>query len=60
MPITRSLEEALGAPALHLPLGRRSDSAHLPNERISGENLEAGVRIMRAILGEKGCVDERD
>ena len=50
MPITRSLERVLSAPALHLPLGRRSNSAHLPNERISVHNLDVGVRVLRSVF----------
>ena len=42
MPISSFLSRQLKAPAVHLPLGQSSDSAHLPNERIRITNLVNG------------------
>ncbi|GBG24052.1 Cys-Gly metallodipeptidase dug1 [Hondaea fermentalgiana] len=43
--ISAFLEHALAAPVLHLPMGQATDNAHLPNERISVENLLQGKRV---------------
>lgn len=48
--ISAFLESALSAPVLHLPMGQATDSAHLPNERISVENLLQGKRVVEALL----------
>jgi di- and tripeptidase len=47
---TRFLEQLLDAPALHLPLGQSSDSAHLPNERIRLKNLINGKDVIRYLF----------
>jgi di- and tripeptidase len=44
------MEEAFKAPAIHIPLGQCSDSAHLPNERISAHNLEQGKQVIKHLL----------
>ena len=50
MPQTRFMEDCFDAPALHLPLGMSSDSAHLPNERIRSRNLLKGKEVIKHIL----------
>nr|GAT50616.1 beta-Ala-His dipeptidase [Mycena chlorophos] len=40
------LEKQFGCHALHLPMGQSSDQAHLPNERISLDNLRKGKVIL--------------
>lgn len=52
IPITRFLEDKLGASAVHLPLGQASDAAHLPNERMRLENLLKGKRVFQHFLTE--------
>ena len=48
--MTRYLETTLNAPALPLPLGQRSDSAHLDDERIRLENLLKGREVIARFL----------
>eukprot|EP00047_Mylnosiga_fluctuans_P012762 m.27711 g.27711 ORF g.27711 m.27711 type:complete len:1166 (+) comp4449_c0_seq1:65-3562(+) len=50
MPITSFLSRLLDAPALHLPMGQASDSAHLANERIRLANLIHGKDVVKNIL----------
>ncbi len=50
IPITTFLERTMKAPAIHLPFGQRSDSAHLPNERIRMENLTKGKEVVKILL----------
>jgi len=38
------------APAIHIPIGQRSDAAHLENERIRLENLTKGKDVLRQFL----------
>jgi di- and tripeptidase len=52
IPITRFLEDKLGASAVHLPLGQATDAAHLPNERIRLENLLKGKRVFQHFITE--------
>ncbi|KNC84752.1 hypothetical protein SARC_03043 [Sphaeroforma arctica JP610] len=54
MSVTAVLEKYLNAPALHLPLGQSSDGAHLPNERISVNNVEKGRDVIKCFLSELG------
>lgn len=44
------LEKEFGCPALHLPLGQSTDQAHLPNERISLNNLSRGKSVIKRFL----------
>ncbi|KAJ8582368.1 glutathione degradosome [Rhizopogon salebrosus TDB-379] len=44
------LEKEFGCPALHLPLGQSTDQAHLPNERISLNNLCRGKAVIKRFL----------
>jgi len=50
IPSVPFLEKELGCGALHLPLGQSSDRAHLPNERISLENLRRGKSVIERFL----------
>lgn len=52
IPITRFLEDKLGASAVHLPLGQASDAAHLPNERMRLENLIKGKHVFQHFITE--------
>lgn len=52
IPITRYLEDKLGASAVHLPLGQASDAAHLPNERMRLENLIKGKQVFEHFIAE--------
>ncbi|KAI5474387.1 beta-ala-his dipeptidase [Pseudohyphozyma bogoriensis] len=47
------LERELGADAVHFPMGKNSDAAHLPNERIPVTNLERGKSIVQRFLAAK-------
>ncbi|KAF8208660.1 hypothetical protein K438DRAFT_1415421, partial [Mycena galopus ATCC 62051] len=42
IPSVPCVEKEFGCHALHLPMGQSSDQAHLPNERISLDNLRRG------------------
>jgi di- and tripeptidase len=56
IPLTSYMERALNAPALLLPIGQASDSAHLHNERIRLENLKKGKDVFKKFflnLGDK-------
>lgn len=50
IPLTSWLERVLGAPALHLPIGQATDNAHMPNERLSLQNLSQGKAVIKTIL----------
>ncbi|TDL23199.1 Zn-dependent exopeptidase [Rickenella mellea] len=50
IPSVPSLEKEFGCHALHLPLGQSSDQAHLPNERISLQNLHKGKDVIERFL----------
>ncbi|KAJ6584681.1 hypothetical protein B0H19DRAFT_1106072 [Mycena capillaripes] len=57
IPSVPFLEKEFGCHALHLPMGQSSDQAHLPNERISLDNLRRGRSVIErflATVGEKG------
>ncbi|KAJ7750951.1 hypothetical protein DFH07DRAFT_961172 [Mycena maculata] len=57
IPSVPFLEKEFGCHALHLPMGQSSDQAHLPNERISLDNLRRGKSVVERFLttvGEKG------
>ncbi|KAI9321641.1 hypothetical protein BX666DRAFT_2017500 [Dichotomocladium elegans] len=54
IPAVRFLEKFCDAPAVHLPMGQASDQAHLHNERICLRNLNAGRRIIKAVLEDLG------
>jgi acetylornithine deacetylase/succinyl-diaminopimelate desuccinylase-like protein len=54
MPLTSFLVNTLKAPALHLPLGQSSDSAHLANERISINYLRKGKLVIERLFLELG------
>jgi len=54
IPITSFLEKSLQAPALLLPLGQSSDSAHLKNERLRLENLIKGKEVFKYFFKEIG------
>jgi len=55
--ISKFLEETLGAPVLHLPLGQATDNAHLANERIAYRNLINGKDVLVALLRQLGATD---
>ena len=46
----RWLENYFRVPALHLPMGQSSDSAHLANERIRMQNLFNGMKVVQEML----------
>ncbi|KAF7299223.1 Beta-Ala-His dipeptidase [Mycena indigotica] len=46
IPSVPFLEKEFGCHALHLPMGQSSDQAHLPNERISLDNLRKGKAVV--------------
>jgi di- and tripeptidase len=48
--ISSIVQNFCNAPVLHLPLGQATDSAHLPNERISVENLLKGKQVIEEII----------
>ncbi|KAJ7242825.1 hypothetical protein B0H12DRAFT_839440 [Mycena haematopus] len=48
------LEKEFGCHALHLPMGQSSDQAHLPNERISLDNLRRGRSVIERFLSTVG------
>jgi acetylornithine deacetylase/succinyl-diaminopimelate desuccinylase-like protein len=50
IPLTSFLERTLNAPAIHIPIGQRSDAAHLENERIRIENLSKGKSVLKVLL----------
>ncbi|KAG1743250.1 glutathione degradosome [Suillus paluster] len=50
IPSIPCLEKEFGCPALHLPLGQSTDQAHLPNERISLDNLSRGKAVIKRFL----------
>ncbi|KAG6845113.1 hypothetical protein H0H87_000540 [Tephrocybe sp. NHM501043] len=50
IPSVPYLEKEFGCHALHLPMGQSSDQAHLPNERISLENLQKGKAVIEKFL----------
>ncbi|KAJ6620730.1 hypothetical protein B0H10DRAFT_2020308 [Mycena sp. CBHHK59/15] len=59
IPSVPFLEKEFGCHALHLPMGQSSDQAHLPNERISLDNLRRGKSVIVRFLltiGEKGVL----
>ncbi|KAJ7645615.1 hypothetical protein DFH06DRAFT_1211918 [Mycena polygramma] len=59
IPSVPFLEKEFGCHALHLPMGQSSDQAHLPNERISLDNLRRGRSVIERFLstvGEKGII----
>ncbi|KNC53093.1 WD repeat protein [Thecamonas trahens ATCC 50062] len=50
IPVVPYLEETLGAPALHIPMGQASDNGHLANERLRVTNLVNGKRMFRRVM----------
>ncbi|KAJ7134317.1 hypothetical protein C8R44DRAFT_662695 [Mycena epipterygia] len=59
IPSVPFLEKEFGCHALHLPMGQSSDQAHLPNERISLDNLRRGKCVIERFLStvaEKGIL----
>ncbi|KAF4578670.1 hypothetical protein EYR36_000477 [Pleurotus pulmonarius] len=44
------LEKEFKCRALHLPMGQSTDQAHLPNERISLQNLQRGKAVVERFL----------
>ncbi|KAJ3483636.1 hypothetical protein NLI96_g6169 [Meripilus lineatus] len=50
IPSVPYLEKEFGCHALHLPLGQSSDQAHLPNERMSVQNLQKGKSVVERFL----------
>ncbi|KAG6811024.1 hypothetical protein H0H92_009327 [Tricholoma furcatifolium] len=50
IPSVPYLEKEFSCHALHLPMGQSSDQAHLPNERISLENLHRGKVVVEKFL----------
>ena len=54
MPLTSFMEDTFDAPAIHLPMGQSTDSAHLPNERICAHNLHKGKEVVKTLLARLG------
>ncbi|KLO17294.1 Zn-dependent exopeptidase [Schizopora paradoxa] len=50
IPSVPFLEKEFGCGALHLPLGQSLDRAHLPNERVSLNNLRRGKSVVERFL----------
>ncbi|KAJ3742937.1 hypothetical protein DFH05DRAFT_1526431 [Lentinula detonsa] len=50
VPSVPYLEKAFACHAFHLPMGQSSDQAHLPNERISLNNLQRGKAVVAKFL----------
>ncbi|TFK20012.1 glutathione degradosome [Coprinopsis marcescibilis] len=50
IPSVPYLEKEFHCHALHLPMGQASDQAHLPNERISLNNLNKGRAVVQRFL----------
>lgn len=62
IPSVPFLEKEFGCHALHLPMGQSSDQAHLPNERISLDNLRRGKSVVERFLstvGEKWSLGDK-
>ncbi|KAJ7202821.1 hypothetical protein GGX14DRAFT_523684 [Mycena pura] len=59
IPSVPFLEKEFSCHALQLPMGQSSDQAHLPNERISLDNLGKGKSVIErflATVGQKGVL----
>ncbi|KAJ7043858.1 hypothetical protein C8F04DRAFT_1070669 [Mycena alexandri] len=54
IPSVPFLEKEFRCHALHLPMGQSSDQAHLPNERISLDNLRKGKSVIERFLSTVG------
>ncbi|KAJ6466417.1 hypothetical protein C8R45DRAFT_1021645 [Mycena sanguinolenta] len=54
IPSVPCLEKEFGCHALHLPMGQSSDQAHLPDERISLDNLRRGRSVIERFLSTVG------
>ncbi|KAF8208681.1 hypothetical protein K438DRAFT_1961258 [Mycena galopus ATCC 62051] len=54
IPSVPFLEKEFGCHALRLPTGQSSDQAHLPNERISLDNLRRGRSVVERFLSTVG------
>ncbi|KAJ7725375.1 hypothetical protein B0H16DRAFT_1594756 [Mycena metata] len=54
IPSVPFLEKEFSCHALHLPMGQSSDQAHLPNERISLDNLRKGKSVIERFLSTVG------
>ncbi|KAF8208578.1 hypothetical protein K438DRAFT_1961178 [Mycena galopus ATCC 62051] len=54
IPSVPFLEKEFGCHALHLPMGQSSDQGHLPNERISLDNLRRGRSVVERFLSTVG------
>ncbi|KAE9389922.1 Zn-dependent exopeptidase [Gymnopus androsaceus JB14] len=50
VPSVPYLEKAFACQAFHLPMGQSLDQAHLPNERISLNNLQRGKAVVARFL----------
>ncbi|KAF5381886.1 hypothetical protein D9757_007553 [Collybiopsis confluens] len=50
VPSVPYLEKAFACHAFHLPMGQSSDRAHLPNERVSLNNLQKGKSVVARFL----------
>ncbi|KIK56110.1 hypothetical protein GYMLUDRAFT_47327 [Collybiopsis luxurians FD-317 M1] len=50
VPSVPYLEKEFSCHAFHLPMGQSSDQAHLPNERISLNNLQKGKSVVARFL----------
>eukprot|EP00056_Hartaetosiga_gracilis_P013999 m.238430 g.238430 ORF g.238430 m.238430 type:complete len:143 (-) comp13930_c0_seq33:51-479(-) len=62
MHTTSILVEHCNAPALNLPIGQSSDSAHLPKERIRISNIVKGKDVVEHLLinlGEENIKPEK-
>lgn len=58
IPAVSILESFFSAPAVHLPMGQASDSAHLSDERIRLLNLLKGREIVMGWLGRVAALDD--
>jgi len=56
IPITLTLENALGAKVLLLPMGRGDDGAHSTNEKLDRRNFIEGTKLLGTYLYEIGDI----
>jgi acetylornithine deacetylase/succinyl-diaminopimelate desuccinylase-like protein len=54
IPVVGDFERVLGAPVLLMGFGLPGENAHAPNEWMSMENFERGMRAAAALLDELG------
>ena len=54
IPAIPFLADYFNCPAVHIPMGQKSDNAHLPDERMRVRNLWGGRRVLRRFLEALG------